>query len=86
MKRLLWHEKSVELISGCCGLMAEHAVCDEQYLALKPKSLSFEDAAALPLAAMTALHALRKYNGPLEGKTVFVPAGCKGCPSLISTL
>lgn len=29
-----------------------------------------------PLAAMTALQALRRYNGDLAGKTVLVPAGC----------
>jgi len=43
---------------------------------LKPRSLSFEEAASIPLAAMTALQALRKYHGSLAGKTVFVPAGC----------
>jgi hypothetical protein len=35
-----------------------------------------EDSASIPLAAMTALQALRGYPGSLEGKTVFVPAGC----------
>jgi hypothetical protein len=43
---------------------------------LKPNSLSMEDSASIPLAAMTALQALRRYPGSLEGKTVFVPAGC----------
>ncbi|KGO71314.1 Alcohol dehydrogenase superfamily, zinc-type [Penicillium italicum] len=50
----------------------------EKYIALKPPSLSFEDAASIPLAAMTALQALRKYKGDLAGKTVFVPAGLSG--------
>lgn len=36
-----------------------------------------EDAASIPLACMTALQALRGYEGNLEGKTVFIPAGCK---------
>ncbi|CAI7668865.1 unnamed protein product [Penicillium bialowiezense] len=40
--------------------------------------MSFEEAASLPLAAMTALQALRKYPGDLAGKTVFVPAGLSG--------
>ncbi|KAJ5830832.1 uncharacterized protein N7525_009085 [Penicillium rubens] len=50
----------------------------EKYISLKPPSLSFEDAASIPLAAMTALQALRKYKGDLAGKTVFVPAGLSG--------
>lgn len=33
------------------------------------------DAASIPLAAMTSLQALRGYEGDLEGKTVFIPAG-----------
>ena len=45
-------------------------------ISLKPPSLSFTDAASIPLAAMTALQALRRYNGDLAGKTVLVPAGC----------
>ena len=34
-----------------------------------------EDGASIPLACMTALQALRGYEGDLEGKTVFIPAG-----------
>jgi NADPH:quinone reductase-like Zn-dependent oxidoreductase len=46
--------------------------------------MSFEEAAAVPLAAMTALQAIRKYKGDLAGKTVFVPAGCmKNTPPLL---
>lgn len=59
------------------GSWSEFAKCPEHYIALKPPSLSFEDAASIPLAAMTALQALRKYDGELSGKTVFVPAGRK---------
>ncbi|EFE32719.1 zinc alcohol dehydrogenase, putative [Trichophyton benhamiae CBS 112371] len=47
-------------------------------VALKPPSLSFADAASIPLAAMTALQALRRYGGDLAGKTVLVPAGLGG--------
>lgn len=59
------------------GSWAEYATCPEYYIAPKPRSLSFGDAASLPLAAVTALQALRKYKGSLVGKTVFVPAGCE---------
>lgn len=55
------------------GSWAEYVVCPESFMALKPPSLSHSEAASLPLAAMTALQALRKYNGSLEGKTVLIP-------------
>lgn len=58
------------------GSCSEFVSCHEDFIALKPPSLSYEDAASIPLAAMTALQALRKYEGDLAGKTVFVPAGC----------
>ncbi|KAJ5154244.1 uncharacterized protein N7500_009683 [Penicillium coprophilum] len=60
------------------GSCSEFVRCPEEQIALKPPSLSFEDAASIPLAAMTALQALRKYKGDLAGKTVFVPAGLSG--------
>ncbi|KIW36912.1 uncharacterized protein PV06_10816 [Exophiala oligosperma] len=60
------------------GAWSEYAKCAEFYVARKPKSLSFGDAASLPLAAVTALQALRRYKGSLEGKTVFIPAGLSG--------
>ncbi|KAJ5629582.1 hypothetical protein N7528_003239 [Penicillium herquei] len=59
------------------GSCSEYAVCPESQIGLKPPSMSFEEAASIPLAAMTALQALRKY-GDLSGKTVFVPAGLSG--------
>ncbi len=57
------------------GAWSEYVKCSERYVALKPKNLSFSDAAALPLAGVTALQVLRQYKGSLEGKTVFIPAG-----------
>ncbi|KAJ5864482.1 uncharacterized protein N7529_006398 [Penicillium soppii] len=64
-----------EVSRGSCS---EFVKCAEYYIGLKPPSLSFEDAASIPLAAMTALQALKKYKGDLAGKTVFVPAGLSG--------
>lgn len=59
------------------GSMSELARSTEEFVALKPKGLSMEEAASIPLASMTALQALRGYEGDLEGKTVFIPAGRK---------
>lgn len=67
----------MEILNGMTGAWAQYAVCSEEFVAPKPRSLSFEDAASIPLAALTALQALRKYNGSLVGKTVFIPAGCE---------
>ncbi|KAJ6026903.1 uncharacterized protein N7446_004495 [Penicillium canescens] len=60
------------------GSLSEFVACAEQYISIKPPSLSFEEAASIPLAGMTALQALRRYKGDLAGKTVFVPAGLSG--------
>ncbi|KAH8697973.1 alcohol dehydrogenase [Talaromyces proteolyticus] len=62
----------------CRGSCAEFVKCPEHFVGLKPPSLSWEEAASVPLAAMTALQALRKYDGDLAGKTVFIPAGLSG--------
>ncbi|OAA58460.1 Alcohol dehydrogenase superfamily, zinc-type [Niveomyces insectorum RCEF 264] len=60
------------------GSWSEYVTCPERFIARKPKTLSFGDAASLPLAGVTALQALRKYPGSLEGKTVLVTAGLSG--------
>ncbi|EPE06508.1 alcohol dehydrogenase [Ophiostoma piceae UAMH 11346] len=60
------------------GSWSEYAVCADDKIALKPKSISLSDAASLPLAATTALQSLQRYRGSLKGKTVFVPAGLGG--------
>jgi NADPH:quinone reductase-like Zn-dependent oxidoreductase len=41
------------------GTLAEYVSANEKYLTLKPANLTFEQAAAVPLAAMTALQGLR---------------------------
>jgi len=41
------------------GSFAEYACAPENKLALKPANLSFEEAAAVPMAALTALQGLR---------------------------
>ncbi|KAF4448826.1 hypothetical protein F53441_7818 [Fusarium austroafricanum] len=68
------------------GAWSEYAKCAESYVSLKPKNLSFSDAASLPLAGVTALQVLGQYKGSLEGKTVFVPAGLSGTGALACQL
>lgn len=51
---------------------AEYGVARESKLALKPVSVSFEQAAALPIAAMTALQAIRDKGRIKPGQKVLV--------------
>lgn len=63
------------------GGLAEQVAADESVVAIKPPSLSFEEAAAVPLAALTALQALREAAGLQAGQRVLVHAGAGGVGS-----
>jgi NADPH:quinone reductase-like Zn-dependent oxidoreductase len=54
------------------GGFAEYAVAPEAGLAHKPKNVSFEDSAALPLAGITALQALRDKGHLQSGQEVLI--------------
>lgn len=54
------------------GAYAELALAREAALAPKPPSFSFEEAAALPMAALTALQALRDKGELVAGEEVLV--------------
>ena len=60
-----------EVFGACRGALAEHACIAESALALKPRNITFEQAAATPIAALTALQGLREYGhirGQIEGQ------------------
>jgi NADPH:quinone reductase-like Zn-dependent oxidoreductase len=59
------------------GTYAELATATDTYFAHKPSSLSFEEAAALPLAGLTAHQALET-TGVRSGETFFVGGGAGG--------
>ena len=60
-------------ISGCgMGGFAEYVTVPEHVLALKPSDISFEQAAALPMAAITALQALRNKGEVKPGHRVLI--------------
>lgn len=60
-------------ISGCgLGGFAEFVAVPQSVLVKMPESVSFEDAAALPVAAGTALQALRDKGGVKTGQSVLV--------------
>jgi NADPH:quinone reductase-like Zn-dependent oxidoreductase len=49
-----------EVYGTCDGSFAQYACAHPSKLAMKPTTLSFEQAAAVPVSALTALQALRK--------------------------
>ena len=57
--------------------LAEYARIATKRIALKPKSLSFEEAAGVPLAALTALQGLRKGHAK-KGSRVFITGASGG--------
>ncbi|CCT63235.1 related to oxidoreductase [Fusarium fujikuroi] len=68
------------------GAWSEYVKCTDAYVSLMPESLSFADAASLPLAGVTALQVLGQYRGSLEGKTVLIPGGLSGTGALACQL
>ncbi|MEK7323119.1 MAG: zinc-dependent alcohol dehydrogenase family protein [Pseudomonadota bacterium] len=65
-------------IGGHPGTYAEYAVIDERFAAPKPRSLSFAEAAAVPLALITAWEALHERAHLQQGQCVLIHAGCGG--------
>ena len=60
------------------GNYAEYAVVEEISLAPKPQTLSFAEAAAVPLALITAWEALYDRGRLTEGQTVLIQGGAGG--------
>jgi NADPH:quinone reductase-like Zn-dependent oxidoreductase len=70
------------LEKGRMGGLAEQVAADESVIAAKPAKLSFEEAASIPLAGLTALQALREKADVKPGQRVLVHAGAGGVGSL----
>ncbi len=67
-----------EVFGGCRGAFAEYACAAEDKLALKPANVSFEAAAAVPVAALTALQALRDKGQIQPGQKVLINGASGG--------
>lgn len=67
-----------EVYGGCRGSFAEYASARENELAPKPTNITFEQAAAVPVAGLTALKAIRDAAKVRRGQTVLINGAAGG--------
>ena len=67
-----------EVFGVCLGAFAEYACSIEDKLALKPANITFEDAAAVPVAAISALQGLRDKGRIQRDQRVLVDGASGG--------
>lgn len=60
------------------GAFTEYIAINEKDVALKPKNISFEEAASVPLVALTVWQALVEKANLRKGQKVFIQAGSGG--------
>ncbi len=66
-------------VFGCAhGAFGEYVLAREAYLVLKPANRSFAEAAALPVAALTALQGIRYAGGIQPGQKVLIQGASGG--------
>ncbi|MFT4602298.1 MAG: NADPH:quinone reductase-like Zn-dependent oxidoreductase [Arenicella sp.] len=59
------------------GSLAERAICPQDMLSIKPRNISFEEAAGLPLVASTVLDSFEQMN-IINGSRILIHAGSGG--------
>ncbi|GAB9466875.1 Reticulon-4-interacting protein 1 [Globisporangium polare] len=64
------------------GAVAEYIAVDSQFVAPKPKNLSFQDAAGIPLAGLTSYQALVTHAKLKAGETVLILGGSSATGTL----
>jgi len=67
-----------EVFGNCRGALAEYACAKESALTRKPKNVTFEQAAATPVAALTALQGLRDSGRIQAGQAVLINGASGG--------
>jgi NADPH:quinone reductase-like Zn-dependent oxidoreductase len=67
-----------EVYASCSGALAEYVSVAEDKLALKPANLTFEQAAAIPTGAITALQGLRDAGKVQPGQKVLINGASGG--------
>jgi NADPH:quinone reductase-like Zn-dependent oxidoreductase len=71
-------EVYANLLDHGYGGFAQYVVVPIEVMSLKPASLSFEEAAAVPMAAVTALQGLRHHGEPQPGQQVLINGASGG--------
>jgi NADPH:quinone reductase-like Zn-dependent oxidoreductase len=67
-----------EVFGASTGSYAEYAAASEDALALMPTNLTFEEAAAVPMAGLVALQAIRDHGKVRAGQNVLVNGASGG--------
>ena len=67
-----------EVFGSGMGGFAEYVCIRESRVALKPGSMTFEQAAAVPTASLTSLQALRNHGGLQSGQNVLINGASGG--------
>lgn len=69
------------MVGGICnnpGTLAEYITADAEHLSLKPKNITFQEAAALPLVFITAWEALVDKINIQQNQTILIHGGNGG--------
>jgi NADPH:quinone reductase-like Zn-dependent oxidoreductase len=77
-KKATQFEPGDTVFGACQGAFAEYACAREDKLAPKPESVSFEQAAAMPIAGLTALQGLRDKGNLQPGQKVLINGAAGG--------
>lgn len=67
-----------EVYTSCQSAFAEYVSVEERKVAMKPKNLSFEEAAAVPTAGLTSLQGLRDKGKVKSGQKVLINGASGG--------
>ena len=67
-----------DVFGACRGSFAEYAIAREARIAVKPPNVAFEEAAAVPVAGLTALQCLRDRGRVEPGQEVLVNGASGG--------
>jgi NADPH:quinone reductase-like Zn-dependent oxidoreductase len=69
---------SAIVLSGGSGSFAEELAANTKNISLKPKTASFEEAAALPLVGSSAIQALEEHMKLQKGQKILIHGGAGG--------
>lgn len=67
-----------EVFGACRGAFAEYACASQSRLAMKPNNVTFEQAASVPIAAISALQGLRDKGHLQQGQKVVINGAAGG--------